>query len=124
MATKIKTVDMSIKPEDMKKSKEPEVTVATSDKKTAPVARKEKKSPDRRPSHHRGHGKVDNWVCVNKGDEVLRVERKTVEAKYINQGWNYCPKSLWKQKVRDAGSAPQVTPAPKKSKKPKATPEA
>lgn len=119
-----KLQDMSIDPSKLKIKQKEEVTPVASETKgkVTPSIRKEKRSPDKRPSHHRGHGKQDNWVCVTKGEEVLRVERKTVEAKYISQGWNYCSKTLWRQKVRDVGVTP-VAPAPKKIKKPKVTEE-
>lgn len=110
--------DMSFKPEEVKvKSKEPEVA-ETGDKKAVVVTRKERKSPDRRPSHHRGHGKVSNWVCVKKGDEVLRVQRATVEAKYINAGWNYCPRKEWKASgATQVASVTSEKPSKKSKKK-------
>ncbi len=95
--------DMSIDPSTIKKK----VEVSSEGNKVV-KAKKERKDPSRYPSHHKGQGKVSNWVCVKKGDEVQKVARATVE-KLITQGWNYCPRKEWKAKVRDATRVTGVT---------------
>lgn len=34
------------------------------------------------------------------GDQIRRVKEEQV-AMYLANGWNYCPRSEWKKKVRD-----------------------
>ena len=84
--------DMSIDPSTIKKST---VTETTTEGNKVVKVKKERKDPSRYPSHHRGHGKVSNWVCVKREGEVQRVARATVE-KLLAQGWNYCPRKEWK----------------------------
>jgi hypothetical protein len=102
--------DMSINP-DEQKVKSPEVTKATKAQKVTT----ERKDPSRRPSHHKGHPRANRWVCVKKGDVVVKAERATVEAKYISAGWNYCPRKDWRAYIAANSTAP--TPTSKKSKK-------
>jgi hypothetical protein len=99
--------DMSIDPSTVKGKGE--VTEVTEGGKKVLKVKKERKDPKYYPSHHKGHGKVSNSVCVKKGEEIRKVERVTVE-KLIEQGWNYCSKKEWKLKVRDATQVTVATP--------------
>jgi hypothetical protein len=57
---------------------------------------KEKKNPIYRISHHKGHGRVSSTVCMNKGEEVIKVARSKTE-KLLREGWKYCSKSKWRE---------------------------
>lgn len=46
-----------------------------------------------------------NYVCVKSGETVKRVLRKEAEKLVSSGNWNYCPRSEWKEKVRDANRA-------------------
>ena len=98
--SKDKLNDMSIDPNTIKGKKTEEVTDAKGNKSFKKVSAR--KDPSCYISHHKGHGNTRNSVCVKKGEEVLKVPRKGVEAEYIAQGWSYCPRKEWKTKVRDA----------------------
>lgn len=37
--------------------------------------------------------------CMKLGDSIKRIEEKNVNV-FLNQGWNYCSKSEWKENVR------------------------
>jgi len=39
---------------------------------------------------------------VQNGSEIRRVADEEAAA-LVKNGWSYCPKSVWKQKVRDIG---------------------
>lgn len=111
MATKPKLNDMSIDPSTLKVKSSKETEVSSSDSKApkAPRVLKEKKDPKHRPSHHKGHGKQKATVCVKRGDVVAKVDRATVEAKYISAGWNYCSRSVWRAYRDSITTAPSVT---------------
>jgi hypothetical protein len=49
----------------------------------------------------------NNYVCVKSGETVKRLLRVDAE-KLVASGWSFCPRSLWKEKVR--GSVQAVTP--------------
>ena len=51
---------------------------------------------------------------MKRNSEVIRVPEEKVE-NFLNGGYVYCPKSEWKQNVRDADR--KETAEPKKSKK-------
>jgi hypothetical protein len=100
--SKDKLNDMSIDPNTIKggKSKEVESTDSKGNKTIKKI--KVTKPPEQYISHHKGHGNTRNTVCVKKGDVVQKVNRKVAEKTLIAEGWNYCPRSEWKLKVRDA----------------------
>lgn len=61
--------------------------------------KKPKKPPELRQSHHRGHGRISNWVCVKNTitSEVLRVRREDAEKKLIPTGkYQYTNKTEWR----------------------------
>jgi hypothetical protein len=123
---KNKLTDMSIDPSTIKKGTSETEETSSGEVKRVKKARKE---PYRYISHHRGHGKVSNYVCVKKGDEVKRVARATVEELFISNGWAYCPKSEWKKaRGTEGASVTEETQVPskklKKQKKLKETSEA
>ncbi|MCS7317592.1 MAG: hypothetical protein NZZ41_04675 [Candidatus Dojkabacteria bacterium] len=65
--------------------------------------KKPKKAPQFRPSHHHGHGRISNWVCVQSttSSEVLKVLREDAEQKLIPTGkWRYCSKKVWRDYVK------------------------
>jgi hypothetical protein len=41
--------------------------------------------------------------CIKKGDIIKRVKNEVANIAVEEDGWNFCPKSEWKEKVRDAG---------------------
>ncbi len=47
----------------------------------------------------------DNYVCVKNGENVKRILRKEADKLVAAGGWNYCPRSEWKEKVRDGNRA-------------------
>ena len=49
------------------------------------------------------------------GDQIKRVSEKDVDRMH-KEGWNYCPKSEWKEKVR-AFQKPKEEPTEKKKGK-------
>lgn len=98
---KNKLNDMSIDPNKVKvKTSTQEVTQGDSKEPKKVKVVKARKDPKYYISHHKGHGKMSNWVCVKKGEEVLRVERATVEKEYIANGWAYCPKKEFKKTLK------------------------
>lgn len=65
--------------------------------------KKPKKAPLFRQSHHRGHGRISNWVCVKHllTNEVIRVRRKDAETTLIPSGkYQYTNKTEWRAFVR------------------------
>lgn len=85
--------DMSIDPSTIKVK--PQATETAEGKKVK--AKAPRKDPSRYPSHHRGHGKASNFVCVKRNGVVAKVERVTAETKYIAAGWQYCPRNEWRK---------------------------
>ena len=62
-------------------------------------------------------GYTRNGSCI---DLVLKGKDKTFEVKKgLKDGVYYCPKELWKQKVRDAGKVKAATVAETKATKTK-----
>jgi hypothetical protein len=94
MATKPKLNDMSIDPSTLKGKKEPEVTSSDSKGPKTPKVLKEK-----RPSHHKGHGKQKPTVCIKNGKSVQKVARKEA-AKLVEAGWAYCSRSEWRKSLK------------------------
>jgi len=59
---------------------------------------------------------------IRKGEEIKRVSDEDAEFKVKNQGFEYCPKNLWKTEVRNvAPKTPHTTDDPKKRKGKKLT---
>lgn len=58
---------------------------------------------------------------IRKGNEIKRVSDDDAENRVKNQGYEYCPKNVWKENVRNvAPKAPKVEgdkPTKKKGKK-------
>ena len=57
---------------------------------------------------------------IKKGDDIKRVSDSEAEHKVKNQGYEYCPKNIWKTNVRNvAPKAPKQegTKSKKKGKK-------
>lgn len=61
-------------------------------------------------------GYTRNGSCI---DIVLKGKDKTFAVKDLKDGVYYCPKELWKQKVRDAGKVKAATVAETKAAKTK-----
>lgn len=57
-----------------------------------------------------GSGSLKNYVCISKGALVKRLSRLVADILVATEGWNYAPRKLWKEKVRDVKgySAPVV----------------
>jgi hypothetical protein len=54
-----------------------------------------------------------NYVCVKSGNDVKRILRVDAD-KLVSSGvWSYCPRSVWKEKVRGSEI---VTKTPRKAK--------
>tara|TARA_Y100001938_G_scaffold151084_1_gene245795 strand:+ start:2894 stop:3121 length:228 start_codon:yes stop_codon:yes gene_type:complete len=55
---------------------------------------------------------------IKKGDDIKRVSDSEAEHKVKNQGYEYCPKNIWKTNVRNlAPKAPKVKEEGAKPKK-------
>ena len=52
---------------------------------------------------------------VKKGNKIERVSNKDAETR-IDNGWKYCPKHEWREKVRDAKPKKQNKKTFKKKK--------
>ena len=39
--------------------------------------------------------------CIKHGEQIKRVSDEQAFEMVANKGWAYCPKSEWKEKVRD-----------------------
>jgi hypothetical protein len=65
-----------------------------------------------------GSGSLKNYVCITKGSEVKRTSRVLADTLVATEGWNYAPRKLWKEKVRDVKgySAPIVVQVEVKKK--------
>lgn len=61
-------------------------------------------------------GYTRNGSCI---DIVVNGKDKTFSVKDLKDGVYYCPKELWKQKVRDAGKVKAATVAETKATKTK-----
>lgn len=61
-------------------------------------------------------GYTRNGSCI---DLVLKGKDKVFTVKDLKDGVYYCPKELWKQKVRDAGKVKAATVAETKATKTK-----
>ena len=48
---------------------------------------------------------MKNYICVKNGETVKRVLRKEADKLVATAGWSYCPRSEWKEKVRDGNRA-------------------
>ena len=46
---------------------------------------------------------------IRKGDEIKRASDKDAEYKVKNQGYEYCPKNIWKKNVRSVVVKPPTT---------------
>ena len=53
---------------------------------------------------------------IKKGKKIVRVADKEADARVKTQGWKYCPKSEWREKVRDARPEVVAKKAPKNKK--------
>ena len=56
---------------------------------------------------------------VKKNKSIMRVSDKDAENLIKEKGWKYCPKSEWKEKVRDKNDVLAEVPEIKKNKKKK-----
>ena len=54
---------------------------------------------------------------IKKGDDIKRVSDSEAEHRVKNQAYEYCPKSIWKAKVRTASPKQEGVKAKKKGKK-------
>ena len=61
-------------------------------------------------------GYTRNGSCI---DVIVKGKDKTFSVKDLKDGVYYCPKELWKQRVRDAGKAKTGTVAETKATKTK-----
>ena len=61
-------------------------------------------------------GYTRNGSCI---DIIVKGKDKTFAVKDLKDGVYYCPKELWKQKVRDAGKVKAATAAETKATKTK-----
>lgn len=61
-------------------------------------------------------GYTRNGSCI---DVIVKGKDKTFSVKDLKDGVYYCPKELWKQKVRDAGKVKAATVAETKATKTK-----
>lgn len=61
-------------------------------------------------------GYTRNGSCI---DIIVKGKDKTFAVKDLKDGVYYCPKELWKQKVRDAGKVKAATVAETKAAKTK-----
>lgn len=61
-------------------------------------------------------GYTRNGSCI---DIIVKGKDKTFAVKDLKDGVYYCPKELWKQKVRDAGKVKAATVAETKATKTK-----
>lgn len=61
-------------------------------------------------------GYTRNGSCI---DIIVNGKGKTFSVKDLKDGVYYCPKELWKQKVRDAGKVKAATVAETKATKTK-----
>lgn len=61
-------------------------------------------------------GYTRNGSCI---DIIVNGKDKTFSVKDLKDGVYYCPKELWKQKVRDAGKVKAATVAETKATKTK-----
>ena len=59
-------------------------------------------------------GYTGNGSCI---DLIVKGKDKTFSVKDLKDGVYYCPKELWKQKVRDAGKVKAATVAETKATK-------
>lgn len=69
-----------------------------------------------------GNAKVNNYLCVRKATSVKRVARLVAERLVREEGYSFCPRSVWKTEVRAKGLAvkfvaPVVTEEIKKKAK-------
>jgi hypothetical protein len=105
--SKDKTTDMSINPDDIKKS-----TAETNAQGKKVKVKKERKDPIKYPSHHKGHGKVSNKVHMKRGTEVKRVNRTESES-HASKGWEFAKKSEYRAylggQLKTAASEPEAT---------------
>lgn len=70
--------------------------------KVEPTVKKEKKSPNRRQSHHTGHSCMRSSVCVESNGVVIRMKRSTAE-KLVREGKaKFVPRSVWKAANRQS----------------------
>ena len=46
--------------------------------------------------------------CIKKGDEIKKVPDSEA-FKLVKDGWSFCNRKEWKQKVRDSGKKPVAT---------------
>lgn len=53
--------------------------------------------------------------CVMKGEEVKKVSNEQA-MKMVKNGWNYCAKKFWKEKVRDKNKKVEKIGQPNKEK--------
>lgn len=81
--------------------------------------KKPKKPPELRPSHHHGHGRISNWVCVKNisTSEVLRVRREDAEKKLLPTGkYQYTNKTEWRNFVKKKDEITSTPEAPQRQK--------
>ena len=66
-----------------------------------------------------GSGSVSNYVCITKGADVKRANRKLADAMVKQEGWAYCLRSKWKSQFANDNRGVSVTtedPKPKAKK--------
>jgi len=39
--------------------------------------------------------------CITKGSKIIRVTDEKADQMVTEHGYEYCPKNIWKEKVRD-----------------------
>ncbi len=86
-----KTTDMSINPDDIKKS-----TTETNAQGKKVKIKRERKDPTKYISHHRGHGKRSNTVHMKRDAEVKRIHRRDSES-FLSNGWKFAKKSEYRE---------------------------
>lgn len=79
------------------------------------------KAPEKRKVRVRsriGMGSVSTHVCITKGSDVKRANRKLADAMVRDEGWIYCPRSKWKAQFQksDRGVSVAVEAKPKAKK--------
>lgn len=74
------------------------------------VAKRTRKAPKYRQSHHQGQGKLSNTVCVSKDGGKTAIKMHRLEAdKLVKAGLaQYASKTLWRASNRDTVEAPKV----------------
>jgi hypothetical protein len=54
---------------------------------------------------------------IRKGDQILRVKDKEADLKVKNGGYEFIPKSIWKEQVRKHKAKEEIVEGEKKTKR-------